>query len=85
MKEKLVAGILALLLGTLGIHWFYLGKSGRGLTYLLVSVLLCWTFIAPLVIGIIAFVEGILFLLMSDAEFNAKYNPVPPPPTTPAQ
>lgn len=85
MKEKLVAGILALLLGTLGIHWFYLGKSGRGLTYLLVSVLLCWTFIAPLVIGIIAFVEGILFLLMSDAEFNAKYNLVPPPPTTPAQ
>ena len=77
MKNKIVAAILALFLGGLGIHWFYLGKNNRGLTYLLITLLLCWTVVAPLVIGVIAFVEGILLLLEPDAEFDAKYNNPP--------
>ncbi len=74
MKDKIVAAILALFLGTLGIHWFYLGDNRKGITYLLVTTLLCWTLIAPLIMGVIAFIDGILFLLMDENEFNAKYN-----------
>lgn len=65
-KNKLVAGILAIVLGGLGVHKFYLGKIGLGILYLLFF----WTAI-PAIIGII---EGVLYLVMSDEEFNRKYN-----------
>lgn len=56
-KSKLAAGLLAIFLGQLGIHNFYLGYTQRGVTQLLVSVLLSWTFVAPLAIWIWAIVE----------------------------
>ena len=64
-KNKTTAGVLALLLGGIGVHRFYLGQIGLGIVYLL----FCWTFI-PMLIG---FVEGVLFLTMSDEEFARKY------------
>jgi TM2 domain-containing membrane protein YozV len=64
-KDKTSAGVLALLLGGIGVHKFYLGQTGIGILYLL----FCWTFIP----SIIAFVEGILFLTMSEQAFAARY------------
>jgi len=64
-RNRIVAAIFALLLGGLGIHKFYLGKVGWGIVY----ILFCWTFIP----GIVGFVEGIIYLTMSDEEFAAKY------------
>lgn len=66
MKDKTVAALLALFAGWIGVHKFYLGKSGSGIVYLL----LCWTGIP----GIIAFFECIGLLLMSENAFNAQYN-----------
>ena len=63
-KNKIVAGVLALLLGGLGIHRFYLGQWW-GLFYLL----FCWTFIP----SIIAFVEAIVFFVSSDVSWDQKY------------
>ncbi len=67
----MAAGILAILLGSLGIHKFYLGYTKEGLIMLLVSVLsfgfLGW------IVGVIALVEGVLYLTKSDEEFNATY------------
>ena len=60
-KSKIAAGILAILLGGLGIHKFYMGKIGKGLLYLL----FCWTGI-PAFIGLI---EGIMYLCESDEKF----------------
>lgn len=65
-KNKVVAGVLGLLLGGLGIHHFYLGSVGAGLICLVAS---CF-----FVGGIIGLVEGIMLLMMSDAEFDARYN-----------
>ena len=64
--NKIVAALLAIFLGWLGAHKFYLGKPVEGIFYLL----FCWTFIPSLV----AFVEGIIYLVLSDEEFAAKYN-----------
>lgn len=64
-KSKLVAALLALFLGGFGIHKFYLGRVGQGILYLV----FCWTFIPAL----IAFIEAILLLVMSDEKFNQKY------------
>jgi TM2 domain-containing membrane protein YozV len=63
--SRIAAALFALLLGGLGAHKFYLGRPGQGIFYLL----FCWTFIP----SIIAFIEGILYLVMDDADFAAKY------------
>jgi TM2 domain-containing membrane protein YozV/ribosomal protein L40E len=63
--NKTTAALLALFLGGLGLHKFYLGRTGMGLIYLV----FCWTFIPAL----ISLVEGIQFLSMSESEFAIKY------------
>lgn len=70
-KEKIVAGLLAILIGTLGIHKFYLGYTKSGIIMLLVS-LLTFGFGAP-VMAVISLIEGILYLTKSDAEFYQTY------------
>lgn len=64
-KSRVTAGLLAIFLGGLGIHKFYLGKTGWGITY----VLLCWTFIP----AIVALIEGIIYFTKSDSDFNRLY------------
>lgn len=64
-KSRTVAVLLALFLGGVGTHKFYLGKVGTGLLYLL----FCWTFIPT----IIAFFEAIRWLCMSNESFAEKY------------
>ncbi len=66
MKSKTTATILCFFLGGFGIHRFYLGQSGIGLLYLL----FCWTFIP----AFLALIDFIRLLLMSDEQFNQKYN-----------
>jgi TM2 domain-containing membrane protein YozV/rRNA maturation protein Nop10 len=66
-KNKMVAGLLALFLGGIGAHHFYLGNIGMGILYLVFS----WTFI-PMLAG---FIEGIMYLTTSDAKWIAKYPP----------
>lgn len=66
MKNKTTAGLLAILLGWLWIHKFYLSHNGQWILYLL----FCWTFI-PAILWII---EGIIYLSMSDKDFDKKYN-----------
>lgn len=65
-KNKVTAALLAILLGGIGAHKFYLGQSGMGIAYLLFS----WTMV-PLFIGII---EGLMLLAMDDQAFADKYN-----------
>jgi TM2 domain-containing membrane protein YozV len=71
-KNKVVAGVLAILLGTLGIHHFYLGSTMAGVVLLAVSLVSCG-FLAW-VSAIIGIVEGIMILIMKDEEFDARYN-----------
>ena len=65
MKSRVAAILLALFLGGLGAHKFYLGQVGMGLLYLV----FCWTGIP----AIVALVEAILNLLASDEDFQKKY------------
>lgn len=64
-KNRLAAALLAIILGGIGAHKFYLGRVWQGILYLL----FCWTFI-PVVVGII---EGLVYLASSDQAFAAKY------------
>jgi len=66
-KQKVLAGILGILLGGLGIHHFYLGSTMAGVICLLLS----FCFGLGAVVGLI---EGIMILVMKDEEFDARYN-----------
>ncbi|MDE5572032.1 MAG: SHOCT domain-containing protein, partial [Prevotella sp.] len=61
-------------LGEFGFHWFYLGKSGKGIAYLLLFLVFCWTFFVPLIVAIVTLIEGIVFLTMNEEKFNMQYN-----------
>ncbi|MGA2854284.1 MAG: TM2 domain-containing protein [Verrucomicrobiota bacterium] len=69
--NKIAAGLLAILLGYLGIHKFIMGYKNEGLIMLLVSVLTCG-FAAP-VMWIIGLIEGIIYLTKSDEDFIKTY------------
>ena len=64
-KDQTLAGLLAILLGGVGAHHFYLGRILLGVVYILFS----WTFI-PMLVGII---EGIIYLTMAEEQWRAKY------------
>ncbi len=66
MKDKNVAGILSLFFGWLGIHRFYLGQTGLGILYILIS----WTTISFW----ISLVDAIVFFSMDKEAFDIKYN-----------
>ncbi len=65
IKNKIVAAVLAILLGGIGVHKFYLGQTGKGILY----ILFCWTYI-PAIIGVI---EGVIMLCSNDENFQIKY------------
>jgi TM2 domain-containing membrane protein YozV len=72
-KERLVAGILALALGTFGAHKFYLGYTTEAVIMLLLVTVGSCLAVGPLVAAIIGLVEGIIYLLKSDEEFEQAY------------
>ena len=78
-KSNIAAGLLALFLGPLGIHKFYLGYTTEGII-LLVAWLLSWILVIVIVglfglmaIGIICLIEAIIYLTKSPADFHATY------------
>ena len=73
-KSKIVAALLAFFLGGLGFHKFYLGCTTAGIIMLLVFVLgFVLLGIPSVIIGIIAFIEAILYIVKSDDDFQEKY------------
>lgn len=73
-KSRMVAGILALFFGGLGVHKFYLGYNWAGVIMLLLTGSGLFLFGIPsLIIGIIAFIEGVIYLTKSDQDFYLTY------------
>jgi len=66
MKDKTTAGILALFLGWLGIHRFYLNQTALGLLYLFTGG---FCLVLPIL-------DAIIFLTMDPDQFDRKYNPM---------
>jgi TM2 domain-containing membrane protein YozV len=73
--NRLVASLLALFLGALGIHKFYIGAKRAGIIMLLVFIF-GWVFglgVPSLIIVIIALIEGIIYLTRTDEDFYQTY------------
>lgn len=66
-RNNIVAGIFALLFGYLGIHYFYMGKIGGGFICILLELVTCGVW------SIVTFIQGIVFMCMSNEDFNRKF------------
>ncbi len=67
-RNKTVAVLLAALGGTFGLHRFYLHGTRRPLPWLYVAF--CWTLL-PTFAG---FIEALVFALMPDEKWDARWN-----------
>ena len=72
-KTKIAAGLLALFVGAVGGHKFYLGYTKEAIIMLLVSLIGSFLIFPTVVMSIIGLVEGILYLTKSDEEFASIY------------
>lgn len=74
-KDHVAAGLLALFLGWLGVHKFYLGYNTSGFIMLGTSILggILTLSVASWAIWVIAIVEGIFYLSKSQSEFEQMY------------
>jgi TM2 domain-containing membrane protein YozV len=68
-RNKYVAALLAFFLGPLGIHRFYLGRTGSGILMLIMSI----TVVGLIVTAPWALIDMVRYLIMSDEEFAARY------------
>jgi TM2 domain-containing membrane protein YozV len=66
-NKKVLAGVLAIVLGGFGVHKFILGYTQEGIIQLILGVVTCG------VGGIIGLVEGIIYLTKTDEEFYQTY------------
>ena len=75
VKRTVAAGLLALSLGWLGVHKFYLGYNTSGFIMLGTSILggILTLSVASWAIWVIAIVEGIFYLSKSQTEFEQMY------------
>lgn len=65
--KKIVAGILGILLGWLGVHRFYLGDMVGGILRIVITVVTCGFG------SLLGLIEGIIYLTKSDEEFVNLY------------
>jgi TM2 domain-containing membrane protein YozV len=74
-NKKVLAGVLAILLGALGVHKFILGYNKEGII-MLVTTLVIGGFTCGMgvgLMGIIGLIEGIIYLTKTDEEFYNTY------------
>lgn len=78
-NKRVLTGVLAIILGSLGVHKFVLGYNNEGFVLLILTVIgyatLC-IFIGAFVLtatSLIGLIEGIVYLTKSDEEFYELY------------
>ena len=70
-RSRGVAALLAIFLGALGIHYFYLGKNTAGIVFLIIAILSCGVLAA--ITSVLALVQGIIMLTLTQEQFEQKY------------
>jgi TM2 domain-containing membrane protein YozV len=63
-KNRVVAALLAIFLGYLGVHRFYMGDVTGGI----IRIVICFG-----AFGLIPLIEGIIYLTKTDEAFEAEY------------
>lgn len=78
-NKKVLAGILAIVFGSLGVHKFILGYQKEGIILLVATIIgyatICLIIGSFIIIatGVIGLIEGVIYLTKSDEEFYNTY------------
>ena len=70
-SKRVIAGILGIFLGALGVHKFVLGYTTQGIIMLVITIVTCG--FGASITGLIGLIEGIIYLTKSDEEFIYTY------------
>ena len=70
-KSRGIAGLLAILMGWCGLHYFYLNKPTAGIVFLLIAILSCG--ILATVTSVVSIIQGVLFFTSTQQEFEQKW------------
>ena len=66
-SKRILAGVLAIVLGGLAVHKFILGYTKTGIIQLILTFATCG------LVGLISLIEGIIYLTKTDEEFINTY------------
>lgn len=66
-SKRVLCGVLGILLGGLGLHRFMLGDALGGVLRIVITVATCGFG------GVLGLIEGIIYLVKTDAEFIQTY------------
>lgn len=66
-EKKLAAGLLGILLGTFGANKFFLGYTKEAIIQIVLNIVTCG------VATVLPLIEGIIYLTMSDEQFDRTY------------
>jgi len=66
-NKKVLAGVLGIIFGYLGIHKFILGYTQEGIIQIVLTIVTCG------MASIIGFIEGIIYLTKTDEDFYQTY------------
>ncbi len=66
-EKKLAAGLLGIFLGTFGANKFFLGYINEGIIQIVLNLITCG------VAATVPLIEGIIYLTMSDEQFDHTY------------
>ncbi len=66
-KSRGVTALLAILIGVLGVQYFYLGKTSAGILSIILSLVTCGLW------QIITIIQGVLMFCMTNEQFRQKY------------
>ena len=72
-EKKIIAGVLGILLGSIGVHKFFLGYIKEGIIMLLITFIGSFIVVGPVIMTIIGLIEGIIYLCKSDKDFVETY------------
>jgi TM2 domain-containing membrane protein YozV len=73
VPSKTTAIILALFLGGLGVHLFYVGRKNEGIIFLLLFIFMSWTAVVPVILVILSCVHIFQFAAQDDASWEEQY------------
>ena len=66
-EKKIAAALLGIFLGSFGANKFFLGYINEGIIQIVLNIVTCG------IASIVPFIEGIIYLTMSDQQFDETY------------